>query len=101
MAISSNPRMTPMKLLRIKDNSLIEKGFLHEINNLTKNIADKTLLDLEGKGIFVFPEGVGAGNDLVASVHGVQRLLPPRAVLVVLVHTLQQRVGTNVINGLL
>ena len=64
MAISSNPRMTPMKLLRIKDNSLIEKGFLHEINNLTKKIADKTLLDLEGKGIFVFPEGVGEAEDL-------------------------------------
>ena len=64
MAISSNPRMTPMKLLRIKDNSLIEEGFLHEINNLTKKIADKTLLDLEGKGIFVFPEIVKEAEDI-------------------------------------
>lgn len=53
-----------MKLIRIKDNSLIENGFLHEINNLTKKIADKTLLDLEGKGIFVFPEIVKEAEDI-------------------------------------
>ena len=38
-----------------------------------------------------FAEGVVAGQHLAAGVEGVQRLLAPRAVLIVLVHTAQQR----------
>ena len=43
-----------------------------------------------GSGKAGLTEGIVAAEHLVAAVHGVQRLLPPRAVLVVLVHTKPQ-----------
>lgn len=53
-----------MKLLRIKDNSRQNKSCFFQIKNLTEKIANKTLLQLEREGIFVFPEIVKDAGDL-------------------------------------
>lgn len=53
-----------MKLLKIKDNSWQKKDNLEYVSNLTSRIADKTLLQLEREGVFVFPEFVDDAEDL-------------------------------------
>lgn len=53
-----------MKLLKIKDNSWQKKDNLEYLSNLTSKIADKTLLQLEREGVFVFPEFVDDAEDL-------------------------------------
>lgn len=53
-----------MKQLKVKDNTLVKKEYLSEIQTVTQKIADKTLEQLEREGIFVFPELVGDAQDL-------------------------------------
>ncbi len=53
-----------MKLCRIKDNSQCEKSCFSEVKNLTEKIADRTLLQLEKEGVFVFPEAVKNAQDI-------------------------------------
>jgi 5-methylcytosine-specific restriction endonuclease McrBC regulatory subunit McrC len=53
-----------MKLLKIKDNSLVKKDDFSNIANVTERIADKTLEQLEQEGIFVFPELINDAEDL-------------------------------------
>ena len=53
-----------MKILRIKDNSQLNRDEFSPIDTLTKKIADKTLEQLERDGIFVFPEIVKNAEDI-------------------------------------
>lgn len=53
-----------MRLLRIKDNSLINKESFSGISNLVTRLADKTLGQLEREGIFVFPELLEKAEDI-------------------------------------
>ena len=53
--------MTP---LRIKDNSSNKKELFADIQNLLKKIVNKTLLQLEREGVFVFPRIIGETSDL-------------------------------------
>ena len=53
-----------MNLVRIKDNTPIDKGILDNVPNITREITDKTLEQLEADGIFVFPEGLKETDDL-------------------------------------
>lgn len=53
-----------MKLLKIKDNSQLKKDSFSDIAGLTGRIADKTLLQLEREGVFVFPENIDAAEDI-------------------------------------
>ena len=66
MAIRMPQRVMGMKLLRIKDNSRSQKSFFSPIENLTAKIADKTLEQLEGEGVFVFPGNLQRMEDLTA-----------------------------------
>jgi 5-methylcytosine-specific restriction endonuclease McrBC regulatory subunit McrC len=53
-----------MKLLKIKDNSLVKKDVFSNIANVTDRIADKTLEQLEQEGIFVFPKLINDAEDI-------------------------------------
>ena len=53
-----------MKVLRIKDNSVVRKESLSGISALTNRIANKTLKQLEREGLFVFPELLREAEDL-------------------------------------
>ena len=53
-----------MKLLRIKDNSQQKKSSFSRIKNIIGKIADKTLMQLELEGVFVFPEVVRDAEDI-------------------------------------
>lgn len=53
-----------MKQLKIKDNDQRKKEEFFDIPGLVKNIADKTLEELEKEGIFVFPEMVHEAEDV-------------------------------------
>lgn len=62
--IRSRPRVMPMKVLKIKDNTQVKKDALSDIDILTGKIADKTLEQLEREGVFVFPEFVVDAEDI-------------------------------------
>lgn len=64
MDTRSRPRVMPMKLLKIKDNTQAKKTSFAEIENLTSKIADKSLEQLEREGVFVFPEFVIDAEDI-------------------------------------
>lgn len=53
-----------MKLLKIKDNSIIGKEQFSEISGLAKRISDKTLDQLSKEGVFVLPEQVRDSEDI-------------------------------------
>ena len=53
-----------MKLIRVKDNSRTKKEEFEVSRQLVNKIADKTLLQLEREGIFVFPELIKESDDL-------------------------------------
>ncbi len=53
-----------MPKIKIKDNSLISKYKLGEVNKITEKIADKTLKQLEKEGVFVFPEMINDAEDI-------------------------------------
>lgn len=53
-----------MKQLKIKDNDQRKKEEFFDIPGLVKNIADKTLEELEKEGIFVFPEMAHEAEDV-------------------------------------
>ncbi|HEY0221442.1 MAG TPA: hypothetical protein VGC17_01325 [Lactovum miscens] len=53
-----------MTTLKIKDNSTVNKDEFSEVNSVTNKIADKTLVQLEKEGVFVFPELVKEANDI-------------------------------------
>lgn len=53
-----------MKLLKIRDNSGRKKEAFSQIQHLTDKIADKTLVQLEREGVFVFPERVKDADNL-------------------------------------
>lgn len=59
--------------MKIKDNSSIPKEEFAEIGGLVKKIADKTLGELEREGIFVFPNGVKAAEDITDEQMVLQR----------------------------
>ena len=54
----------PMKLLKINDNTQVNKDTFSDIRNLVKKIADKTLEQLEREGVFIFPEFVIDAEDI-------------------------------------
>ena len=56
--------MTPMKLLKIQDNSRQKKSAFSPVEGLTGKIADKTLEQLEREGVFLFPETVTDMEDM-------------------------------------
>ena len=56
--------MTPMKLLKIRDNSWQKKSAFSSVEGLTGKIADKTLEQLEREGVFLFPETVTDMEDM-------------------------------------
>ena len=53
-----------MEALRIKDNSQLKKEIFTKIPNLTNKISNKTLKQLEGEGVFVFPEIIRYAEDI-------------------------------------
>ena len=53
-----------MKLLKIRDNSWHNKELFSNIGNLVGRICDKSLGQLEHKGVFVFPEFVADAEDI-------------------------------------
>ena len=53
-----------MEALRIKDNSQLKKEIFTKIPNLTNKISNKTLKQLEGEGVFVFPEIIRDAEDI-------------------------------------
>lgn len=53
-----------MKSLRLKDNSQRYKSDFSPVQKLTAKIADKTLLQLEREGVFVFPEILRDAEDI-------------------------------------
>ena len=53
-----------MILHRIKDNSKQKKTDFVNIGNLTAEVADKTLQQLEYEGVFVFPEVLNKAEDI-------------------------------------
>lgn len=53
-----------MESLKIKDNSEKGKEAFSQIQNLTSNVANKTLNQLEREGVFVFPALVKDAEDL-------------------------------------
>lgn len=53
-----------MKLLIIKDNQHNSKDDFYEVKSIVERVADKTFLQLEKEGIFIFPELVKDSNDL-------------------------------------
>lgn len=53
-----------MPILKIKDNSSLNKVEFKKIENITEQIANKTLKQLEKEGIFVFPELIKDAEDI-------------------------------------
>lgn len=53
-----------MELVRIRDNTQQKKDAFASIPNLTGKLADKTLVQLEQEGVFLFPETVKDAADL-------------------------------------
>ena len=53
-----------MKLLKVKDNTKIEKEKFIPVKSLKNKIANKTLEQLAKEGIFVFPELINETDDL-------------------------------------
>ena len=53
-----------MELVRIRDNTQQKKDAFASIPNLTGKLADKTLVQLEQEGVFLFPEAVKDAADL-------------------------------------
>lgn len=53
-----------MNLLRINDNSQINKDVFYKIKNLETKILNKPLKNLEKDGVFVFPEAIFESEDL-------------------------------------
>ncbi len=53
-----------MKILKIKDNSKINKEEFYEYTNIINKISDKTLGELNIEGIFVFPEVISDADDI-------------------------------------
>ena len=56
-----------MNLLRINDNSQINKEAFYKIKNLETKILNKPLKNLEKDGVFVFPEAILESEDLEQS----------------------------------
>ncbi len=53
-----------MKYIKINDNSKYQKEFFSEISKLTQKISNKTLIQLEKEGVFVFPECLKNSEDI-------------------------------------
>ena len=53
-----------MKQFKIKDNSVRKKEEFFAVSRLVNNVADKSLLQLEREGVFVFPEIVKDSVDI-------------------------------------
>ena len=53
-----------MELVRIRDNTQQKKDAFASIPNLTGKLADKTLVQLEREGVFLFPETAKDAADL-------------------------------------
>lgn len=64
MAIKDPIKVTQMNLLKIKDNSQLKKDVFFHVKNLTGKIADKTLVQLDREGVFVFPEILREAEDI-------------------------------------
>ncbi|MCL2253750.1 MAG: McrC family protein [Lachnospiraceae bacterium] len=50
--------------MRVKDNKKINKNEFSIIPNLTKKVADKTMMQLEREGVFVFPNHIRNSEDI-------------------------------------
>jgi 5-methylcytosine-specific restriction endonuclease McrBC regulatory subunit McrC len=58
-------QVLPVKtFLRVKDNTARSKNDFAVISNLTEQIADKTLGQLEKEGVFVFPDHIRESDDI-------------------------------------
>lgn len=53
-----------MKQLLIKDNQYRSKSDFDEVKDVVNSVADKTLVELEKEGVFVFPSSVRYAEDL-------------------------------------
>ena len=53
-----------MKILKVKDNTRIQKDAFEPVRGLVDRIANKTLEQLDSEGIFVFPELLKETDDL-------------------------------------
>ena len=53
-----------MKQLRIKDNDIKNKEEFFEIQGLVKTVSDKTLVELEKEGVFIFPVMIRDAEDI-------------------------------------
>lgn len=53
-----------MKQLLIKDNQYRSKSDFNEVKDVVNSVADKTLVELEKEGVFVFPSSVREAEDL-------------------------------------
>ncbi|MCL2248008.1 MAG: hypothetical protein FWC13_01935 [Oscillospiraceae bacterium] len=53
-----------MNLLKIEDNSIVNKESFSDVRNLVKRIADKTLEQLEKEGVFIFPNTLKDAEDI-------------------------------------
>lgn len=53
-----------MKQLLIKDNQYRVKSDFDEVKDVADYVADKTLVELEKEGVFVFPSSVKETEDL-------------------------------------
>lgn len=62
--MKSRKRATPMKLLKIKDNSRNKKSEFDIVKNTVGKIADKTLGQLQKEGVLVFPPTIMETEDL-------------------------------------
>jgi len=56
--------VTVMTEIKIKDNTLTDKDKCQSVGLLTEKVADKTLLQLEKEGVFVFPDTVKDAEDI-------------------------------------
>ena len=64
MVIRLSVKVILMKQLLIKDNQYKLKSDFSEVKDVVNCIADKTLVELEKEGIFVFPSSVRESDDL-------------------------------------
>ena len=53
-----------MQAFKIKDNQYYQKADFHEIREVANQVADKTLVQLEREGVFVFPAAIKESEDL-------------------------------------
>lgn len=53
-----------MKYIKVNDNSKYQKEIFSELPELTQKIRDKTLIQLEKEGVFVFPECLKDSEDI-------------------------------------